>query len=145
MQRVVTLLLLVAMPRLVFAQVSYSSDLKQYYSRIVTHAPAFPPATPVEPALTVPSPMRSGTATLESTDATTVPYDHEEAHIRITRAGATPVYVAVSYFRTMTLSWVTERTLLIERDVGPTAGIEEILDVIDRRWLSQQSVSYPKE
>jgi hypothetical protein len=51
----------------------------------------------------------------------------------------------VKFFRTVTLTWITERTVLIDRDIGHTAGIEEILDVIDRRWLSQQSVDYGGE
>lgn len=145
MNRTMTLLLLVAMPRLVSAQVSYSDDLKQYYSRIVAQTPAFPFATPVQPALTIPSPMRAATATLISTDATSVPYDQEEAHIAVTGDSIAPVYVTVKCFRTVRLTWVTDRTVLITRDLGPRSRVEEILDVIDRRWLSQQSVSYGDE
>ena len=93
MKQLVAALLLVAMPELAPAQVSYSNMWKQYYSRIVEKAPEFPPSLPVEPTVTMPSPMGYGSATLVSTDVVKVPYDQEEAHIAITskhRAQAGP-------------------------------------------------------
>jgi hypothetical protein len=135
-------LLLVAMPDPASAQVFYSDMWKQYYSRIVEKAPEFPPSVPVESTATIPSPMGYGSATLINTDATKVPYDREEAHVAITSKQFPPVFVKVAFFRTVTLTWITERTVLIARDIGHTAGIEEILDVVDRRWLSQESISY---
>jgi hypothetical protein len=86
--------------------------------------------------------MGYGSATQECTDAVKVPYDQEEAHITITSKYFPPVYVKVKFFRTVRLTWITDRAVLIDRDIGHIAGIEEILDVIDRRWLSQQSISY---
>lgn len=142
MKRLATTLLLVAIPGLVAAQVSYSNMWKLYYSRIVEIATEFPPSVPVEPTVTIPSPMGYGSATLVCTDAVKVPYDQEKAHITITSKYFPPVYVKVKFFRTVRLTWITERTVLIDRDIGHIAGIEEILDVIDRRWLSQQSISY---
>jgi hypothetical protein len=138
-------LLLLAMPDLASAQVTYSDIWKEYYSRVVDKAPEFPPGVPVESTVTIPSPMGYGSATLISTDGTKVPYDQEEAHITITSKLFPPVHVRVKFFRTLTLTWITERTVLIDRDIGHIAGIEEILDVIDRRWLSQQSLSYGDE
>jgi hypothetical protein len=140
--RLVTALLLVTIPELAPAQLSYSNMWKQYYSRIVEKAPEFPAGIPVEPTVTIPSPMGYGSAALVSTDAVKVPYDQEEAHIAIRSKYFPPVYLKVKFFRTVTLIWITERIVLIDRDIGHIAGIEEILDVIDRRWLSQQSVSY---
>ena len=135
-------LFLLAIPSLASGQVSYSNMWKLYYSRIVETATEFPRSVPVEPTVTIPSPMGYGSATVVSTDAVKVPYDQEQAHITITTKHFPPVYVNVKFFRTVTLTWITERTVLIDRDIGHIAGIEEILDVIDRRWLSQQSVSY---
>lgn len=142
MKWLVAALMLVAMPDLAPAQVSYSNIWKQYYSRIVEKAPEFPPSVPVEPPVTIPSPLGYASATLVSTDGVKVPYDQQEAHIAITSKSFPPVYVTAKFFRTVTLTWITERTVLIDRDIGHIAGIEEILDVIDRRWLSQQSITY---
>jgi hypothetical protein len=138
-------LLLAAVPGLASAQVSYSTLWKPYYSRIVEQATEFPPSFPVEPADTIPSPMGYGFAALVGTDAVKVPYEQEEARVTITSKYFRPVYVNVKFFRTVKLTWITERTVLIDRDIGHIAGIEEILDVIDRRWLSQQSISYGSE
>lgn len=145
MKWLVTTLLLVAIPELASAQISYSDMWKQYYSRIVEKAPEFPPSVPVESTVTIPSPLGYGSATLLSTDATKVPYDQEEAHVAITSKYFPPVFVKVAFFRTVTLTWITERTVLIARDIGHTAGIEEILDVVDRRWLSRESLDYGGE
>ena len=138
-------LLLMALPGLAPAQVYYSDEWKQYYSRIVEKGAEFPPSVPVESTLTIPSPMKYGSAKVVSTDGVKVPYDQQEAHVTITSKLFPPVYVTVKFFRTMTLTWITERTVLIDRDIGHIAAIEEILDVVDRRWLSQQSISYGSE
>ncbi len=145
MKWLVAALLLVALPGPAPAQVNYSDDFRQYYSRIVKDAPEFPPNVPVESTLTIPSPAGYGSATVVCTDAVKVPYDQEQAHIAITSKYFPRVCVEVKFFRTVKMTWITERTVLIERDIGHTAGIEEILDVIDRRWLSQQSLSYGSE
>jgi hypothetical protein len=145
MKCLVTALLLGALPGIAPAQVDYSDDFKQYYSRITKDAPEFPPTVPVESTLTIPSPMGYGSAKVVCTDGVKVPYDQQEAHVTITSKYFPRVCVEVKFFRTVTLTWITERTVLIERDIGHIAGIEEILDVIDRRWLSQQSLSYGSE
>jgi len=144
-KRLATTLLLAAIPGLASAQVSYSTMWKAYYSHIVEKATEFPPGVPVDSTVTVLSPMGYGSATVVCTDAVKVPYDQEEARITITSKYFRPVFVNVKFFRTVELTWITERTVLIHRDIGHTAGIEEILDVIDRRWLSQQSMSYGSE
>src|SRR5258708_3824352 len=97
---------------------------KPYYSRIVERATEFPRSVPVESTVTIPSPMGYGSVTLVCTDAVKVPYDQEEAHITITSKYFAPVHVNVKFFRTVNLTWITERTVLIGRDIGHTAGIE---------------------
>ncbi|MGE5176540.1 MAG: hypothetical protein ACM3JJ_09220 [Hyphomicrobiales bacterium] len=138
-------LLLVATPRLAPAQPDYSDIWKSYYSHVVEKAADFPPGTPVDSTVTIPSPMGYGSVAMVSTDGVKVPYDQAEAHISITSKYFRPVHVRVRFFRTLNVTWITERTVLIDRDIGHIAAIEEILDVVDRRWLSQQSVSYGNE
>jgi hypothetical protein len=71
-----------------------------------------------------------------------VTYDRETAYIEVTGKRFVPLYIAVKNFRTISLSWATDRILVIQRDMGHVAAIEEVIDVVDRKWLSQQSVSY---
>jgi len=42
----------------------------------------------------------------------------------------------------MEVKWVTDRILYIWRDIGHTGGtVEELVDVMDRKWLSQKCVT----
>lgn len=127
------------------AQISYSDTLKEHYSRIVNTPLKFAAGVPLEPPVLVPSPRAYGSASLMRTDGVKVPYESEEAHIAITSQFFPPLYVEVKFFRTVTLTWLTERLILIHRDIGHIAGIEEVLDVIDRRWISQQSLIFRDE
>jgi hypothetical protein len=121
---------------------NYGQELKEYYSRILVSRPEFAPDIPLEPGLTSNSPFGFATAVVTQTDPTKVTYDRETAYIEVTGKQLVPLYIEVKNFRTVSLSWATDRILVIRRDMGHTAAIEEVLDIIDRKWLSQQSVSY---
>jgi|HubBroStandDraft_1064217.scaffolds.fasta_scaffold493464_2 hypothetical protein len=42
----------------------------------------------------------------------------------------------------MEAKWVTDRILYIWRDIGHAGGaVEELIDVMDRKWLSQKCVT----
>jgi hypothetical protein len=71
-----------------------------------------------------------------------VTYDRETAYIEVTGKQLFPLYIEVKNFRTVSLSWATDRILVIRQDMGHIAAIEEVIDVVDRKWLSQQSVIY---
>ncbi len=122
--------------------IKYGQELKEYYSTVLSSRPVFAPGTPLEPALTSTSPFGFATAVMTQTDPTKVTYDRETAYIEVTSERFVPLYIAVKYFRTVSLSWATDRILVIQRDLGPAAAIEEVIDIVDRAWLSQQSVSY---
>jgi hypothetical protein len=122
--------------------VNYGQELKEYYSKILSSRPVFAPGTPLEPQLKSTSPLGFATALLTQTDPTKVTYDRETAYIEVTGKRFVPLYIAVKNFRTIILSWATDRILVIQRDMGHVAAIEEVIDVVDRKWLSQQSVSY---
>ena len=111
-------------------------------SQIVAKRPAFAPDTPLEPALILESPLKFAQARLVRTDGSKVPYEREMAHIEITGPQIKPLYIEVADFRTIRIAWATDRTLVITRDIGHIAGIEEIIDVVDRKWLSQWEVTY---
>ena len=119
---------------------SYSAEWKEHYGHILRTKPEFQPGTPLESTIVSESPTKFAVATLRRTDGTLVTYDQETAHIEITSAHFPPVHVEVRFFRAIQTTWVTDRILLIWRDIGRTAMIEELLDVVDRKWLSQQSI-----
>jgi hypothetical protein len=121
---------------------NYGQELKEYYSIVLSSRPEFSPDTPLEPELSSVSPFGFATAALTQTDPTKVTYDRETAYIEVTGKRLVPLYIEVMIFRTVSLSRATDRILVIRRDMGHTAAIEEVLDIIDRKWLSQQSVSY---
>jgi hypothetical protein len=121
---------------------NYGQELKEYYSRILSSRPEFAPDIPLEPEFKSVSPFGFVTAVLTQTDPTKVTYNRETAYIEVTGKRLVPLYIEVKNFRTVSLSWATDRILVIRRDMGHIAAIEEVIDVVDRKWLSQQSVSY---
>ncbi len=122
--------------------INYGQELKEYYSKILSSRPVFAPGAPLEPALKSTSPLGFATSVLTQTDPTKVTYDRETANIEVSGKSFVPLYIAVKNFRTIILTWATDRILIIQRDIGHLAAIEEVIDVVDRKWLSQQSVSY---
>jgi len=129
-----------------FASIRYDdSFFKDHYSRIVPQQATFASGTPLLPADTSGSPNRFATAIVTQTDPVKVTYDQELAHIQITGESIRPLYLEVKNFRTVSLSWATDRILVIERDIGHEAGMEEVIDIVDRRWLSQKALLYTSE
>ena len=120
----------------------YSDGEAKIYSAIAANAPSFPEGLPLLPPKTVVSPWESGRATVTETDSSKVPYDREEAHIQIDSQLAKPMVVVVRDFRVLKVRWVSDRLLFIWRDIGHVGAIEELLDVVDQRWLSQRTVEF---
>jgi hypothetical protein len=146
MKSVVLWTLLSAAPLAAWAGVKYDDAFfKEHYSHIVKLRPAFPDGTPILPGVTSKSPDDFATAVLTQTDPTKVSYDEETAYIEIKGEDIQPLYIEVKNFRAVWLSWATGRILVIGRDIGHTAAMEEVLDVVGRRWLSQTAVLYGSE
>lgn len=124
------------------AGISYTQTFKEYYSRIRTKPDTFPAQTPVLPRVVSTSPNRFATAVLEQTDPVKVPYDQETAHIRVTGDDIEPLYITTRFFRSISLHWATDRILVIKRDIGHVAGMEEAVDVVDHKWLSQHGATF---
>jgi len=55
---------------------------------------------------------------------------------------AETAYFRVKGFRSITATWIGERLISINREVGHVAAIEEIYDVVDGKWLLLQSFHY---
>ena len=118
---------------------------KDHYSRIVPQQATFASGTPLLPVDTSRSPNRFATAIVTQTDPVKITYDQELARIQITGESIRPLYVEVKNFRSVSLSWATDRILVIERDIGHEAAMEEVIDIVDRRWLSQKALLYTPE
>lgn len=140
------LLVLAAAPQVAEPSFSvyYSDTFSEWYSQILIEEPSFESGTPVIPAETIRSRLGTSKAEIVQTDAVQVPYDQSLAFITVTTELGAPIHIRTSRFRSVTLSWVGESLLVVTRDVGHVAGIEEIFDLDQRRWLLQRSLFYEK-
>ena len=120
----------------------YDKSFSDRYCVVVPNEPTFPETTPLEPVVVVSSPIGSSTARVLRTDGTKIPYDDAEAHITVLSAFGEPIYFKSKGFRTVNVHWLGERFLFISKGIGHIAAIEEIYDIVDKKWLVQQTVSY---
>jgi len=90
----------------------------------------------------VSSPHGNWSATVQETDPVAVPYDQARACIQLRGPGGVVRGVTLGDFRTLRLQWVNERMLYIETDVGHVAGVGQLLDVEDLRWLYARTEYY---
>jgi hypothetical protein len=127
------------------AGLQYTQFIAHKYSKVVADRPAFPASTPLQPSTSTQSPHGVAVAKVTQTDATKVPYDMETAYIEVTGPAIKPLYIHVLDFRNVTVAWATDRVLVIKRNMGRVADIEEIIDVVDRKWISQWSVLYVED
>ena len=122
--------------------VSYSDSFSDRYSEASDSRLEFHPETPLEPLIEVQSALGASTAQVLRTDGVKVFYENALAHISVESKLCEDIYFKVKGFRTVTASWIGERYLFIRRDIGHVAAIEEIYDLVERKWLLQQSVHY---
>ena len=136
----------VALATLVAAQIGppavYDKSFSDRYCVVVTEEPTFTEDTPLEPMVVVRSPIGSSTARVVRTDGTAIPYEDAEAHITVESAFGEPIYFKSRGFRTVDVQWIGERFLFVRKGIGRIVAIEEIYDIVDRKWLVQQTVSY---
>ncbi len=71
-------------------------------------------------------------------------YEDQKCIIRVEgRSLDKPRELSVTDFRTVTVSWITAKLILINLDIGHIAGVDAIYDVEKDSWIYQESVSYP--
>jgi len=143
-QRLITLGFPITLVPAMAAAVPQYSDDCPYFSAIVQSLPGFTRGIPLQAEEIIRSPSRFAVAKVIRTDDVRVTYDKEEAHIEITSAHFPPLRIRVQVFRALEAKWVTDRILLIWRDMGPATTVEELIDVMDRKWLSQKCVDDDK-
>ncbi len=125
----------------------YDEDefFKEHYSHTLKVHPVFPNGTPLLPNVASMSPSGFASVVLTQTDPIKIPYDDETAYIEVTGEQFAPLYIEVKNFRGVELSWATDRILVIRRDIGHIAGMEEVIDIVDRRWLFQKAFHFNPE
>lgn len=70
-------------------------------------------------------------------------YDQQRGIITITGEELDqPRLLSVLDFRTVKTSWITDKLILIELDIGHVAGVDAIYDVEDDKFVYRQSLSY---
>ena len=140
------LFILLALTSVVAAQPGppaiYDKSFSDRYCVVMLEKPTFSENTPLEPPMIVNSPIGSSTAHVVRTDGTKVPYDDAEAHITVVSAFGDTIYFKSRGFRTVDVQWIGERFLFINKGIGHIVAIEEIYDIVDKKWLVQQTVSY---
>jgi len=142
MNALLLVLLLAQLPVQAGPPLWYSDFFSDRYSQVVSGPLSFPKNTPLEARVDRFSPQKTGQAIVLRTDGTQIPYEDEVAHISVISEIADPSFIVTKDFRTITVQWVSERLLLIRRDIGHVAGIEELYDVIDKKFLIQKSIQY---
>lgn len=133
--------LLLLLSRVAAALPDYSDQACSYNSVALRSPPSFAPNIPLKPLMILQSPSRFAVAKVTRSDDLKITYDQEEAHVEITGVHVPALYVRIRVFRALEVRWVTDRILYIWRDLGPTASVEELIDVIDGKWLSQKCVT----
>jgi len=120
----------------------YDTSFSDRYCEVMNEETTFPEHTPLEEAVAVSSPNGHSNARVLRTDGTKIPYDDAEARITIQNAFGETIYLRSRGFRTIDLRWIGERYLHISKGIGHIVRIEEIYDLVERRWLIQETVTY---
>jgi hypothetical protein len=81
--------------------------------------------------------------TVVRTDGGKYGYDQQRCLITISGAGLDqPRFLSVLDFRTVKTSWITEKFILIDLDIGHVAAVKAIYDVEDDKFVYRQSLLY---
>ncbi len=82
-------------------------------------------------------------ATVIRTRGDTYPYERQKGFITIEGDGLEkPRVLSVSHFRTIDVTLVTEKLILIRIGVGRVAGVGAIYDVMEEAWVYGESLQY---
>ena len=89
------------------------------------------------------SPMGTWTAVIEQTDPVSVPYDQAKGCIKLSTSQSNrTISVTIGAFRTLQLTWINERLLYVFTDVGHVAGVGQLLDVEEAKWIYAKTELY---
>lgn len=121
---------------------SYGDGFPDRYSKLEYEPQHIPEGLPVEVPVITYSPFRQGVATVERTLGSEIPYDRSVAVVTIEHKFGDPIYLVSTGFRTITVTWIGERYVRLDKGIGHVVSIEEIFDLVDRKWLVRHTITY---
>ncbi len=84
---------------------------------------------------------RSATVTRTKGDA--YPYEQQKGLITVEGGGlAMPLVLSARHFRTVDVTWISEKLIQIRIGVSRIAVVEAIYDVLEREWVYLESLHY---
>ena len=120
----------------------YGDAFADHYSSIQSEAPSIPKDLPLEQEVVIYSPSREGIARFVRTDGAKVPYEENIGIVRIEHKFGPTIFLVSKGFRTINITWIGERFVFLDKNLGHVANVEEIYDLVNGKWLVQQSVRY---
>ena len=121
---------------------SYGAGFSNNYSTVEQDAPSFPDGLPMEDPVVIYSPLKHGWATVERTLGSEVPYERSIGIVTVEHKFGDPIHFVSTGFRTITVTWIGERYVRFDKGIGHIVSIEEIFDLVDRKWLVRHTISY---
>ncbi len=89
---------------------------------------------------------RQRKVTVLRTKGDAYPYEEQKCVITVEGTGlGTPQVLSAAHFRTVDVSWITGKLILLKLGIGHVAAVEAIYDTEKDSWLYRESVQYAKK
>ena len=122
--------------------IRYEDVRPEHRARVLAEACSLPASLRSKDQYTSASPLKVWTATVRETDPTVVPYDQARCCIELLRRDGLRRNLELVGFRTIRLEWVNDRLLYVFTDVGHVAGVGQLLDVDEMKWIYARTEYY---
>lgn len=122
-------------------RIKYTDGFRDSYSRKRKSEYEFPAGLTREEEREIASPEKSYTLTIQIARPKSG-YNEATASIVIIGQSKQKCFIVTKNFRRIKVSWINDRLIYINRDIGHVAGIGEVFDVEEKRWLYQKGQTY---
>ncbi|MEX2381859.1 MAG: hypothetical protein WD490_05720 [Opitutales bacterium] len=90
--------------------------------------------------------LRQRKITVLRTRGDKYPYEEQKCVIIIEGSGLeTPRILSATHFRTVEVSWITGKLILLRIGIGHVAAVEAIYDTEKESWVYRESIHYVKK
>lgn len=121
--------------------VIYSDEFSDYYPEIVSSHPGMSAQFKWENLVVVDSPLKTHRASFMRTDGASVPQEKSVGTIVIRPPTGKMQFLFFKRFRSVSFSWINERLLHIESNIGHAGSVDAIYDALDEKWIFRKSVA----
>jgi len=135
-------LVLHAAPLTAQSRVTYDSVAIRHRAQVSRDACSIPASLKMKDSYQVASEHGSWSASVQETDPVVVPYDQARACIQLRGRDGLRLGITLGDFRTLRIQWVNERLLYLSTDVGHVAGVGQLLDVEEMKWVYAMTQLY---